>query len=195
MWRGGRCLQGRDWQECIFSRWGAPWQSGSQRWGEVRALAPQCASSSEQGGGPIQHESHRNLQRSSWQTDHGEDPDSEFQRASFDEQEERDGWSEGGQDEISEVGRWLSWVAPATKPTQNPTGYPGDLKFPGRCDCYLLQFKPRSGTWQFIQYFVCYQGGGPHAWQWPGKEAGEEVENPAGGAHGGWRCRGGRGTN
>ena len=25
------------------------------------------------------------------------------------------------------------------------------------------KFKPRSGTWQFIQYFVCYQGGGPHA--------------------------------
>ena len=36
MWRGGRCLQGRDWQECIFSRWGAPWQPGSQRWGEVQ---------------------------------------------------------------------------------------------------------------------------------------------------------------
>ena len=41
-------------------------------------------------------------------------------------------------------------MAPATKPTQNPTGYPGDLKFPGRCDCYLLQFKPRSDTWQFF---------------------------------------------
>ena len=142
MWRGGRCLQGRDWQECIFLRWGAPWQPGSQRWGEVRALAPQCASSSEQGGGPIQHESHRNLQRSSWQTDHGEDPDSEFQRASFDEQEERDGWSEGGQDAISEVG-WQQ------------------LGLPGRRS-------PRSTVNSL-------------------EEAEEEVNNPAGGARGGWR--------
>ena len=27
-----------------------------------------------------------------------------------------------------------------------------------------------------VTIFVCYQGGGPHAWQWPGEEAGEEVK-------------------
>ena len=29
-------------------------------------------------------------------------------------------------------------MAPATKPTQNPTGYPGDLKFPGREEVPML---------------------------------------------------------
>ena len=37
----------------------------------------------------------------------------------------------GGEDAVPEVGRRVSWVAPAS--TSNPTGYPGDLKFLGRC--------------------------------------------------------------
>ena len=54
-----------------------------------------------------------------------------FQRASSHEQKERDGWSKSGEDAVPEVGRRVSWVAPAS--TSNPTGYPGDLKFLGRC--------------------------------------------------------------
>ena len=41
--------------------------------------------------------------------------------------------------------------------------------------------------------FVCDQGGGPPAWQWPGLEAGEEANSPAGGARGSWRSCGGVG--
>ena len=33
------------------------------------------------------------------------------------------------------MGRRLSWVAPANTP--NSTGYPGDFKFLGRCDCFV----------------------------------------------------------
>ena len=48
----------------------------------------------------------------------------------------------------------------SNQPTNpNLTGYPGDLKFPGRCGRYFLQFTPIVTK----ILFVCYQGGGPHA--------------------------------
>ena len=74
---------------------------------------------------------HGGLQRPPRQADHGENPNPKFQRASSHEQKERDGWSKSGEDAVPEVGRRVSWVAPAS--TSNPTGYPGDLKFLGRC--------------------------------------------------------------
>ena len=90
------------------------------------------------------------------------------------------------------------------------TGYPGDLKFPGRCDSFYTNFTPiflqfgdhlKIKIWHLVSQmdnlFVCDQGGGPPAWQWPWhlKGAGEEVNCPAGGARGGWRSCGGEVSN
>ena len=87
-------------------------------------------------------------------------------------------------------GDWAGWRQP---PTQNLTGYPGNLKFPGRCDGYLLQFDPRSGTWQFGHDFCLLPGRrSPRLTvTWRGSWRGGS--NPAGGARGGWRCCGVRG--
>ena len=53
-----------------------------------------------------------------------------FPRASSHEPKERDGWSESRENAVPEVGRRVSWVAPAS--ISSVVGYPGDLKFPGR---------------------------------------------------------------
>jgi len=94
-------------------------------------VAAQPPPSPEQAGRELQHEGDGGLQGPPRQADHGENPNPKFQRASSHEQKERDGWSKSGEDAVPEVGRRVSWVAPAS--TSNPTGYPGDLKFLGRC--------------------------------------------------------------
>ena len=42
--------------------------------------------------------------------------------------------------------------------TSNSTGYPGDLKFPGRCDCFGTNFLRIAD--KLPEPFVCDQGGG-----------------------------------
>ena len=104
---------------------------GSLRRGQVCVVAAQCPPSPEQAGRELQHEGDGGLQGPPRQADHGENPNPKFQRASSHEQKERDGWSKSGEDAVPEVGRRVSWVAPAS--TSNSTGHLGDLKFPGRC--------------------------------------------------------------
>ena len=101
-------------------------------------MAAQCPPPSEQAGRQLQQEGDRSLQGAPRQADHGEDPNSKLSRASAHEQEERNGWSQGREDAIPEVGRRVSWVAPAS--TSNLTGYPGDIKFPVRCDRFYPNF-------------------------------------------------------
>ena len=68
------------------------------------------------------------------------------------------------------------WVAPVSTSFRS-TGYPGDLKFPGRQ--------------QIIYHIIGNEGGGTPALQLPdGKGRRRGGENPAGGARGGRRCEG-----
>ena len=56
-------------------------------------------------------------------------------------------------------------MAPAA--TSHHTGYPGDLKFPGRCDRFytIFLFHLATKIWQLVcqlaDVFVCDQDGGP----------------------------------
>ena len=85
----------------------------------------------------------------------------------------------------------MSWVAPAS--TSNLTGYPGDLKFPGRCDRFETNFSsiwgPRFDThrhiwslnWLTFFLFVTREEVPPLASDLD-KGADEEANSPAGGA-------------
>ena len=96
----------------------------------------------------------------------------------------------------------MSSVAPAS--TSNLTGYPGDLKFPGRCDRFETNFSsiwgPRFDThrhiwslnWLTFFLFVTREEVPPLASDLD-KGADEEANSPAGGARGRWRSCGGRG--
>ena len=98
------------------------------------------------------------------------------------------------------------WVAPVSSTSFHLTGYPGDLKFPGRSDQYFSIFRLVGNWTNFVcfiwtdsvhrkQDIICKIGneiGGTPALQLPddkGRRRGGE--NPAGGARGGGRCEGG----
>ena len=79
-------------------------------------------------------------------------------------------------------------MAPAS--TSNLTGYPGDLKFPGRCDrfypnfCFHLATKIWHLVCQLADMFVSDQDGGTPLDSDLDQGAGEEANSPAGGARG-----------
>ena len=70
------------------------------------------------------------------------------------------------------------------------TGYPGDIKFPGRCDRHLFQFssnwQPRCGTWSgiWLTFLFVTRMEVPRLTVPSTRGAGEEVNSPAGGARG-----------
>ena len=92
-------------------------------------------------------------------------------------------------------------MAPVSSTSFHLTGYPGDLKFPGRSDQYFPIFR-LVGSWTNFEYFVGLtehmqqdnignEIGGTPALQLPddkGRTRGGE--NPAGGARGGGGVRG-----
>ena len=97
------------------------------------------------------------------------------------------------------------WVAPVSSTSFHSTGYPGDLKFPGRSDQYFSIFRLVGNRqqldislWtdsvrrqQIIYHIIGNEGGGTPALQLPdGKGRRRGGENPAGGARGGRRCEG-----
>ena len=97
------------------------------------------------------------------------------------------------------------WVAPVSSTSFHSTGYPGDLKFPGRSDQYFSIFclvgnrqQLDISLWtdsvrrqQIIYHIIGNKKGGTPALQLPdGKGRRRGVENPAGGARGGRRCEG-----
>ena len=108
-------------------------------------------------------------------------------------------WCESWEDAVSEVGRRVSWVAPAS--TSNLTGYPGDLKFPGRCDRFETNFssnwRPRFATYGLsIGWHLCLWPGWRYpARQWPGPGSWRGGEQPGRWSPGGWRSCGGRSFN
>ena len=133
-------------------------------------------------GRELQHEGDGGLQGPPRQADHGENSNPKFQRASSHEQKERDGWSKSGEDAVPEVGRRVSWVAPAS--TSNITGYPGDLKFPGRCDRFYPNFLQVGDQNLAFGLHFCDQDGGTPLESDLDQGAGEEASSPAGGARG-----------
>ena len=70
------------------------------------------------------------------------------------------------------------------------TGYPGDLKFPGRCDRHLFQFssnwRPRCGTWSgsCLTFLFVTRMEVPRLTVSSTRGTGEEANSPAGGARG-----------
>ena len=75
------------------------------------------------------------------------------------------------------------------------TGYPGDLKFPGRCASFETNFANQVLETNFFQlatkilshlddHFVCDQGGGTPLDSDLEQVPGEEAYSPAGGARG-----------
>ena len=105
-----------------------------------------------------------------------------------------------GENAVSEVGRRVSWVAPAS--TSNLTGYPGDLKFPGRCDSFypnFLQFGNQdlgfclSIGWQTCIFVTSLWPGWRYpAWKWPRPGSWRGGEQPGRWSPGGWRSCGRR---
>ena len=96
----------------------------------------------------------------------------------------------------------MSWAAPGS--ISNLTGYPGDLKFPGRCDRFYTNFSlqvghqdlPRFAIWcinRLTYLFVTRMEVPPLASDlfWG---AGEEANSPAGGARGDGGVRGCEGS-
>ena len=118
-----------------------------------------------------------------------------FQRASSHEQEEQDGRCESWEDAVPEVGRRVSWVAPAS--TSNFTGYPGDLKC--RCDRFYPNFysiwRPRFGIWSANWLTCLWPGWRYPARQWPGPGSWRGGELPGRWSPGGWRSSGGKGPS
>ena len=74
---------------------------------EEKSVASQQVSSSGEGGRGVHHDGDGRLQGAPRQAAHGESADLQLQGASPYEQEERDGWLEGGEDAVQEVGRRL----------------------------------------------------------------------------------------
>ena len=64
-----------------------------------------------EGGRRLHHASDRGLQGSPGQAVDGKGPDLQLWGADIDEQEERDGWPEGGEDPVQKVGWRLVGVA------------------------------------------------------------------------------------
>ena len=98
------------------------------------------------------------------------------------------------------MGRRVSWVAPAS--TSNHTGYPGDLKFPGRCDRFypnipiFLQFDDQDmalGLQKNLLTKIWWPGWRYPAQQWPGTGSWRGGKQPGRWSPGGWRSCGGRG--
>ena len=80
-------------------------------------MAAQRPPPPEQVGRQLQYEGDWDLQGPPRQADHGEDPHPKLSGASFDEQKDGDGWSEGRENAVSTVGgRRLGWVAPYRLP-------------------------------------------------------------------------------
>ena len=79
----------------------------------------------------------------------------------------------------------MSWVAPTS--SSSPTGYPGDLKFPGRCDRFYPNFLQVGDQNLAFGLHFCDQDGGTPLESDPDQGAGEEASSPAVDVRDAWR--------
>ena len=78
----------------------------------------------------------------------------------------------GGEEEIK--AGWLQLPPPQPEANSHLAGYPGDLKFPGRCDCFGTNFLQIAD--KLPEPFVCDQGGGTPLDSYRDQVTGEEAK-------------------